>query len=162
MNTSLETHDIAPFYVVGIAVRTSNDAGKAAQDIPALWGRFFAEGIAERIPNTAGSEVYCVYTDYEGDYTKPYTTVLGCKVETAQQGVPSAPEGMVAIPCGGGTYTKRTAVGSLNKGVVFGAWTEIWNSPLRRVYTSDFEVYGAKAANPENAEVDIFVGIEAA
>ena len=44
--------------------------------------------------------------------------------------------------------------------MVFGEWTKIWNSDLVRTFTADFEVYGEKAQNPENAEVDIFVAIK--
>ena len=32
---------------------------------------------------------------------------------------------------------------------------------MKRDYTADFEVYGEKAQNPENAEVDIFVAVKA-
>lgn len=35
----------------------------------------------------------------------------------------------------------------------------LWNSDLPRKYTADFEIYGEKAQNPENAEVDILVAV---
>ena len=50
--------------------------------------------------------------------------------------------------------------GSLNEGVVYQTWDKIWKSDLNRSYTADFEVYGKKAQNPENAEVEIFVAIK--
>jgi predicted transcriptional regulator YdeE len=31
---------------------------------------------------------------------------------------------------------------------------------LDRSYTADFEIYGEKAQNPENAEVDIFIAVK--
>ena len=37
---------------------------------------------------------------------------------------------------------------------------KIWNSDLDRSFTSDFEIYGEKAQNPETAEVDIFIAIK--
>ncbi|MFT5885520.1 MAG: putative transcriptional regulator YdeE [Arcticibacterium sp.] len=36
---------------------------------------------------------------------------------------------------------------------------EIWQSDLDRTYATDFEVYDERAQNPEDVEVDIFVGI---
>lgn len=147
--------ELKEFDVIGISVRTSNEAGRAAIDIPALWQRFMAEGIADKIPNKTDASLYCIYTDYEKDHTRPYTTVLGCRVTRTDE----VPQGMVHVRLGGGSYAKRLAKGNLMQGVVFTAWTEIWNSDLERRYTSDFEVYGPKAQNPEDAEVEIFVAV---
>ena len=46
--------------------------------------------------------------------------------------------------------------------VVIRQWQEIWNEDkkLARKYTTDFEVYGRKSLDPENAEVDIFIAIK--
>lgn len=76
-------HKLDTFYVIGIAVRTTNENQKAAQDIPVLWNKFMTEGIINQIPNKADHAIYCIYTDYEKDYTKPYTTILGCKVNSS-------------------------------------------------------------------------------
>ena len=54
---------------------------------------------------------------------------------------------------------KFTAKGDLMKGVIVQEWMKIWESNLDRTYQSDYEVYGAKAQNPQDAEVDIFVGV---
>lgn len=156
MTTNTETLTIEPFSIVGIAVRTTNENGQAAQDIPALWGQFFAQNVAAAIPQALDQSLYCVYTDYESDHTKPYTTILGLKVSSLD----AVPEGMTGITCAGGTYRKFIAKGSLNEGVVFGSWTNIWSSNLPRTFTADFEVYGAKAQNPDDAEVDIFVAVQ--
>ena len=72
---------IKSFSVIGISIRTTNENGQSSKDIPALWGKFMHEGILEKIPNKIDNTVYCIYTDYEKDHTKPYTTILGCKVE---------------------------------------------------------------------------------
>ena len=48
------------FNVIGISVRTSYDAGKAEADIPALWNRFFTEGIREMIPNKTDEKLYSI------------------------------------------------------------------------------------------------------
>ena len=96
------------------------------------------------------------FTDYESDYTKPYTTLLGCEVENLN----IIPKGMIGKEFEGGSYRKFTAKGDLVKGAVFGEWSKIWEMDLERVYTADFDAYGEKAQNPTNAEVDIFVAIK--
>jgi predicted transcriptional regulator YdeE len=45
------------------------------------------------------------------------------------------------------------------KGVVIEGWQKIWSTDLNRSYVADFEVYGEKTKNPEDAEVEIYVGI---
>lgn len=152
----MSTQTIQKFNVIGISVRTTNENGKAGQDIPALWNKFMSEGIAEKIPNKADSSIYCIYTEYEKDHTKPYTTILGCKVENLD----TIPNGMVSKTFDAATYTKHIAKGNISHGVVFNEWTKIWNSDLDRTFTADFEVYGEKAQNPDNAEVEIFIAVK--
>lgn len=147
---------IEKFSVIGISVRTTNENGQAGQDIPALWDKFMTEGIAEKIPNKTDSSIYCIYTEYEKDHTKSYTTILGCKVENLD----TIPNGMFGKTFDEATYTKHIAKGNILQGMVFGEWTKIWNSDLDRTFTADFEVYGEKTQNPEKAEVDIFVAVK--
>lgn len=144
------------FYVIGISVKTENRPGFADTDIPALWKRFMSEGIAARIPNKLSEAVYSVYTHYEGDFTQPYTTVLGCKVSHLND----VPEGMVGITIPKGNYSVKEVQGNLMHGIVFTAWQGIWQEPLERTYRADYEVYDERAANPENAQITIFVGIK--
>ena len=147
---------IKKFSVIGISVRTTNENGQAGQDIPALWNQFMAEGIAAQIPNKMDASICCIYTEYEKDHTKPYTTILGCKVENLD----TIPNNMVGKTFDEATYTKHIAKGNILQGMVFGEWTKIWNSNLDRAFTADFEVYGERAQNPEDAEVDIFVAVK--
>jgi predicted transcriptional regulator YdeE len=152
----MENQMMAAFNMIGIAVRTTNDNGKSGKDIPALWEQFMAKGVLEKIPNKISTDIYCMYTDYEKDHTKPYTTILGCQVSNLDD----IPEGMVSKQIASGKYTKQIAKGNILEGMVFNEWLKIWNSDLPRTYTADFEVYGAKAANPVEAEVDIFLAVK--
>ena len=152
----MSNQTIQKFSVIGISVRTTNENNQAGQDIPALWNKFITEGISEKIPNKTDSSIYCIYTEYEKDHTKPYTTILGCKVENLD----TIPNGMIGKAFEEATYTKHIAKGNILQGMVFGEWAKIWNSDLDRAFTADFEVYGEKAQNPENAEVDIFVAVK--
>ncbi|HAA15422.1 MAG TPA: AraC family transcriptional regulator [Cytophagales bacterium] len=151
----MQTIAIEPFQVIGISVRTTNANGQSAQDIGALWQRFLSEGIAQKLPNKTSPEILCIYTNYEGDHTLPYDTFLGCKVSSLDE----VPEGLEGRAFQGGAYTKVEAKGDLTKGIVYDAWVDIWGQDMNRTFTADFEVYGEKAQNREDAEVEIFVGV---
>jgi predicted transcriptional regulator YdeE len=145
---------INSFHLIGIAVRTKNDHIDAMKAIPQLWNRFFSEDITNQIPNRLNDDTYCVYTDYEGDHTQPYTAVIGCKVSQIDE----VPEGMVAVAIAAGNYKLFVAKGNLMQGVVWKTWKNIWKAPLQRRYQSDFEHYKA-AQNPEEASVAIYIGV---
>ncbi len=147
---------IKAFKVIGISVRTTNENGQSAKDIGELWNKFMTEGILAKIPNKVDNTIYSIYTEYESDHTKPYTTILGCKVST----IDTIPNGMTAKTFNGGNYTKFVAKGDLTKGAVYDEWSKIWSTDLEREYTADFEVYGEKAQNPNDAEVEIFIAIK--
>ena len=147
---------IKPFKVIGIAVTTTNQNGQSAQDIGQLWGEFMGNGIVDKIPNKVDGNIFSVYTNYQGDHTKPYDTILGCKVNTLDE----IPSGMVGQSFDGGTYKKFVSKGDLTKGIVFGTWSEINQQKLDRVFTADFELYGEKAQNPTDAEVEVYVGLK--
>lgn len=152
----MNTFTIEQFHIIGIAIRTSNDAGKGEVDIPALWGTFMTEDVLQKIPNKIDDTIYCMYTNYEGDFTKPYTTIIGCKVSNLEH----IPEGMVGKTIETGNYVPFIAKGNIMQGAVQGVWQEIWNSDLERAYTADFDVYGQRARNLEDGEVDIFVSVK--
>ena len=154
--TKMSHASIESFHVVGLSVRTTNADGQADQDIPALWNTFLSENAADRIPHKVSDDLYAVYTEYEGDHTQPYTMVLGCRVSEAD----TVPNGMVVTTVPEGRYERVLAKGSLPQGAVYQAWTDIWKSDRDRAYTADFEVYGEKAGDPEDAEVEIYVGLK--
>lgn len=147
--------EIEPFYLVGISVQTTNENNQAATDIAELWQRFLNEQIAESIPDKISQEILSLYTDYEGDYMKPYLAIIGCKVSSLD----NVPKGLVGRQFEGGTYVNMSARGDLMKGLIVNQWTEIWKMDLKRSYTADFELFGEKAQNPSDAEVDFFVAV---
>jgi len=147
---------IQKFNVIGISVRTTNENGQSGKDIPALWSQFMSEEIQSKIPNKVSEDLFCIYTDYEKDHTKPYTTILGCKVENLNV----VPENMIGKTIESANYEELIAKGNLSEGIVFNKWLEIWNSDLDRSFTADFEVYGEKTQNPEKAEVAIYIALQ--
>jgi len=144
---------IEPFMIIGISVRTINENNQAAKDIGNLWAKFMSENVLGAIPNKIDSTVYSIYTEYESDHTKPYTTILGCKVSNLL----TIPNGMTGKSFGGGDYVKLSAKGDLMKGLIINKWTEIWDMDLDRAFTADFEVFGEKAQNPNDAEIDFLI-----
>lgn len=146
---------IPSFYLIGISIRTTNENQQAAQDIPALWQRFMENNMASEIPHKLSDELYCVYTEYEKDYTRPYTTVLGCKVSSLDQ----IPEGMSGWQIPESDYQIFRASGKQDEPFVLNEWMRIWDSEIKRRYTADFEIYGAEAHHPEQAKVDIYISI---
>ncbi|AUC84250.1 AraC family transcriptional regulator [Polaribacter sp. ALD11] len=147
---------VKSFKVIGISIRTTNENEQAAIDIAALWNKFVSEGILEKIPNKVDNTIYSIYTEYESDFTKPYTTVLGCKVKNLNE----IPNGMIGKSFKGGNYSKFSTKGDLTKGLIINKWMEIWKMDLERVYTADFEVFGEKAQNPNDAEIDILIAVK--
>ncbi|NBP68082.1 MAG: AraC family transcriptional regulator [Cytophagia bacterium] len=153
----MEKEMMEGFTIVGLAVRTTNEQGQSGKDIPALWHTFMSENVMAQIPNKYDQQIYCMYTDYESDFTKPYTTILGCKVTHSPA---TLPHGLIAKFVPATNYHKVVAKGNLNEGAVFKAWTDIWNSDLNRAYQADFEVYGEAAQDPTHASVDIFISVK--
>lgn len=140
--------------VIGIECRTSNDPDAAPQDIPLLWQKFYAEEIYNKVPNKASEEVIALYCDYEGDYTQPYSCVIGCPVSSLEQ----IPDGMVAKTIPAATFAVYKAAGEFPKSLI-DTWGLIWSSPLKRTYVGDFEVYGKGFSGPSK-EVEVLVAIE--
>ena len=152
----MQTVIIEPFNLIGISVRTTNENAQAKKDISELWHRFMSENIAAEIPNRVDNAIYSLYTHYESNHTKPYTAILGCKVQVLD----TIPTGMVGSSFEGGKYVKTTAKGDLTKGLIINHWSKIFDMKLDRTYVADFEIFGHKAQNPSNAEVDFYVGMK--
>jgi len=153
----MEFITLEPFSIVGISLRTNmSDIAKLQEDMQGLWTRMVKDSIISKIPNKVSADIYSVYTEYEGDYTKPYTALLGCKVNSMD----NLPDGLVGKSFPGGKYVKVTASGNIMNGIIGEAWRKIYSTNLDRSYVADFELYGQGAMNPINAQVDIFVSVK--
>jgi predicted transcriptional regulator YdeE len=151
----MKTTIIEQYYIIGMAIRTTNENGQSGIDIPLLWHTFMTENIAAQIPNKVDNTIYSVYTDYELDHTRPYTAIFGCQVSSLDE----IPQGLTGTTIEGGKYVVITAKGRLSDNIVFNEWQKIWNADIPRTFRADFEVYGLKAQNPADAEVDIFLSV---
>ena len=66
--------------IAGITVRTTSAAefNPATAKIAGLWGRFFSEGLFDKLPGKlADSAVYGVYSGYESDYMGAFDVTAG-------------------------------------------------------------------------------------
>jgi len=147
---------IEAFKVIGISIRTTNEGAKAEAEIGQLWQDFMAKDIPAKIPNKLSTNIYSIYTDYEGDHRQGYTAVLGCEVATLEE----IPAGMIGLEVAGGTYSKSSVRGDLQQGIIVEHWNTIWNQDLNRAYTTDFEVFSEKAQDPRDAEVDFYIALK--
>jgi predicted transcriptional regulator YdeE len=149
------------FAVVGIATRTTNAREMSAKGvIGQQWDRFMKEGLLSKIPNKVDSNILAVYSNYESDANGAYTFLIGAKVSSAD-GVPA---GMVMKKVPAGRYAVFTSEKGFVGKVVPETWSRIWAIPKsapggNRVYKADFEVYDERAGDPQNAQVDIYIGI---
>ena len=149
------------FTVVGISARTSNAKEVTDGVIGAMWERFLQDDVLEKIPNRVDQNIVAVYTDYASDHNGEYTYVLGARVTSDAE----VPAGMVAkkVPA------QKFAVFTSEKGpapkVVPGLWMRINSLPetsvgANRQYKADFEIYDERAADPQNLQMDVYVGIK--
>ncbi len=149
------------FSVVGVSARTSNAKEMTPQGvIGTMWGRLMQEGILEKIPNKADHDVIAVYTDYASDHDGEYTYILGARVTSGAD----VPAGMIAKKIPAGRYAVFTSEKGQPSKVVPELWTKINSLPrgatgTDRVYHADFEVYDERARDPQNMQMDVYVGI---
>jgi predicted transcriptional regulator YdeE len=149
------------FYIVGITARTNNAQEMSGNGkIGEVWQSFLEPSLVAKIPNKVGVDLVAVYSDYETDHTGHYTYLLGLPISSTE----SLPANLTVkhIPPG------RYAVFSSGKGpiseVVPEIWQRIWSmSPEElggaRAFQTDFEIYDQRAADPENAQIDVYVGL---
>ncbi|WP_207532727.1 GyrI-like domain-containing protein [Desertivirga arenae] len=154
----MSNQTIQRFHVIGISTRTTNQNGQSAIDIEALWGKFWGEEIQKQIPNKVNEDIYAVYTDYESDFTAPYTTIVGSAVNTLD----NIPEGFVGITIETADYQQFTSKGKMPE-AIGKTWYEIWeNTELNKIraYKADFTIHGEKYNHGDQAEVETFISVK--
>jgi len=150
------------FTVIGISARTTNAKEMTADGvIGPMWGRLMQQGLLAKIPNKTDQNIVAVYTDYASDHNGEYTFVLGARV-TSDADVPA---GMVAKKIPAGKFAVFTSEKGAAPKVVPELWMKINSLPQTatggdRLYGADFEIYDQRAADPQNLQMDVYVGIK--
>jgi CubicO group peptidase (beta-lactamase class C family)/predicted transcriptional regulator YdeE len=149
------------FTVVGISARTNNAKEMTADGvIGKMWGRLMQEGLLTKIPNKADPDIVAVYADYASDHNGDYTYLLGARV-TSEADVPT---GMVAKKVPSGKFAVFTSEKGPAPKVVPELWMKINSLPenamgAERAYRADFELYDQRALDPQNSQMDVYIGI---
>jgi len=156
---NIEQH--SGFYVVGVTARTNNAQEMSGNGkIGNVWQTFLQPSLVAKIPDKIGIDLIAVYTDYETDHTGHYTYLLG--LPTSSTEVPSANLTVKHIPPG--RYAVFTSARGPVQQVVPEIWQRIWSmSPEElggtRSFHADFEIYDQRSADPDNAQIDVYVGL---
>jgi predicted transcriptional regulator YdeE len=144
--------------VVGIQAQTSSllEADPATAAAPGLWRRFEADGLADRIPDRAGTRTTCaVYSDYQDrdGEARRFRCLVGAEVS----GQAEVPAGMAAVTVPAGDYLVFAARGPMPEALA-ATWARVVeffeHAPLARAFTADLEVH-----YPAGSAVDVFVAI---
>ena len=145
--------------LIGISCRTNNatELQGSGKIFPLV--QKYHTTIAPKIISQT-SAAYSVYTEYASDYNGDYTYFIGAQVAS----IDNIPEGCSSLIIPQQKYAKFTTEYGQFPAICIAAWHEIWrmqNIELggARNYLSDFEVYDERAADLNNAALDIYIGI---
>ena len=94
--------------------KTKTNNEKCSLEMPAHKERFFKENIFAKIPNKKSGDLLAIYTNYEGDYSKPYSWILGCEVTSLD----SIPEGLVGKEIAEQKYAAFSTEGKFPEGLI--------------------------------------------
>ncbi|MDU4859763.1 MAG: GyrI-like domain-containing protein [Terrisporobacter othiniensis] len=140
--------------VVGLAKETTNNNNKSVGDIKRLWEEFFIKGHYENIKNRKDNKSIGLYTDYQGDFTKPYNFFCCCEVNK----IDSIENPLVNKTIPRGKYAKFIINGDVQNSVGK-FWIELWQMNLDRKYSCDFEEYQNNTEDMQNQEIHIYISI---
>jgi predicted transcriptional regulator YdeE len=149
--------------LIGITTRTNNrqEMDPTTAKIGKTVQHYMEAGLADTIPaRVKPCTTFCVYTDYESDYTGDYTYFIGEMVSSLDK----VPEGLKPLTIAAHAYTKFTTAPGPMPNVCIQAWQTIWQMTPeqlggKRSYVADFEIYDERAADFEKTVLDIYIGI---
>jgi len=150
-----------PIYVAGYMIRTSNSKEMGGNgEIGKLWGRFMQQNLGAQIPNRTGKTLMVVYSDYASDEKGEYSYLLGAPVTS----VDALPAGMSYRRIPAGQYAVFTTDRGPLVDVLQAAWRHIWATPSAelsgpRAFVADYEIYDQRSVDPNNAQVEIHIGL---
>lgn len=149
------------FNIIGITARTSNANEMTANaQIPQLWETYYQQQVFTKIP--AASEqpfTYGLYSDYVNGVNGEYSITIGLEANSEEMA-----KGLVTKKIPAAKYLVFTSEKGPLPQIVIKAWQDIWawfeHSETERAYTGDFEVYNESCANPNEAQIDIYIAIK--
>lgn len=151
--------------LVGLTVRTNNknEMDPSTRKIGPLIDYYWQHQIAQKIQyRSDAGKTYVAYTDYESNEHGEYTFFVGESVSSPENQDESQFR-ILLIPKG--NFQKFTTESGKMPDNIIHAWQKIWAmSPDelggQRNYIADFEVYDRRAMDPNNAIIDIYIGVK--
>ena len=153
--------EIKGFSAIGIRVRTNN-AREATPNglIGGQWQKFMQGNLLAKIPDRLDSDVLVLYTDYSSDKNSDYDYIIGASVNPSAK----TPDGMVKASVPSGKYAMFTSEKGPVTQVTIGVWQKIWtyedSGKGKRAYKTDYEIHDARSADPQNSQIDVYIGIK--
>ena len=154
MNMNYEVVSLKEKTVVGFLVNTTNENNRSVMDIAKIWGEFMQDGAYNAISNKLNVKSIGLYTDYEGDHTKPYNCMACCEVSNVE----CMPANMVTKKIPEGKYARFIIYGDVQQ-TVGEFWSRLWELPLDRKYSADFEEYQNNSDDMSNQEIHIYIAL---
>jgi predicted transcriptional regulator YdeE len=152
--------------LIGITCRTNNtnifSTDPSTNILAATVQKYFHNGLNSKIPNRKKpGTTYCVYTNYESDFTGDYTYFIGEEVANFD----GIAEGFETLTIPNQSYIKFTNESGPMPNVCINMWKDIWKMNAyklggERSYIADFEVYDNRAQDHNNVVLDIYIGVK--
>ena len=131
--------------IVGFAARTGNEDPQMGAIIGDLWKQLYTPENTEKIQNRVNAYAIGLYSDYDKE---GYQVTAGFEVSDAESG-----NGFTVKTIPAGRYAKFSVHGDMIEAVA-NSWKEIWETPLDRTFTGDFEEYLSQE------DIDIYIAIK--
>ena len=131
--------------IVGFAARTGNEDPQMGAIIGDLWKQLYTPENTEKIQNRVNSYAIGLYSNYDKE---GYQVTAGFEVSDAEN-----QNGFAVKTIPAGRYAKFSVHGDMIEAVT-NSWKEIWETPLDRTFTGDFEEYLSQE------DIDIYIAIK--
>lgn len=132
--------------IVGYTGRTSNKSPDMQSVIADLWKQLYMPKCVETISNRTNEYAIGLYSNYEGE---EFDVTAGFEVSKMPD--ENSSFSVKVIPAG--KYAKFSVHGDMIKEVA-NSWEEIWQTPLNRTFTGDFEEYTSMT------DIDIYIAVK--
>lgn len=137
--------------VVGLTDVTLNSDPNMLQVIGQLWYKFYNDNVYQGIANKKNSHTIALYSDYESDKDGKYNITVCCEVTEAIN------LDLCIKKIDSGKYAKFVVNGNIQT-AVNEFWQMLWQMPLNRKYSTDFEEYVNVDKNGDG-QINIYISI---
>lgn len=153
-----------PTKIVGVERRIIQDGSHPSmyEQIDKFVHNYLETSIASQIPERKKpGTTYCVYTDYAKDHAGDFTYFIGEESDVEDNEL-TGDLASVEIPAQ--KYMRFTNGPAAMPHVLLNVWQAVWSMDSKelggeRSYLCNFEVYDERAKDPNNVELDVYIGL---